>query len=501
MPGELTLAAADSAANDAAAITTAPAQIAPSAISATNVANAATAAAALMSPVHASARAPTATDDSAHAYATLDTWVAPTGNFVCNRDTAGKAIWETSTVTKDVLPGDVTLSTGTSPYLLFGLRRMSRSYTTNACIDLARITGTSTVQTIGFSPDGRLDMSAAAAFLGGSAGRVLKWYDQSGRGQHAVLGSGLGPVLDLRSSTGIGASLIFDAAMNGTTGAGNQPNYLVPNVSLVIPNGQLLDAQNMSILFLGRARSNIKPCAFFSVNNNSGGSAAELSLATMYPPLTPHDGFVAYYETAANGAPAYQPVPQTPFVGGIAVTAGYRVVYVGDRSRASPGGPALTIGGNGMVVGGVGNSEFGYVEMSEIRVDTAGFEQRGCSCCIARHEQRKSSCAADPRHSGLCRRQHNRGHSKHERAQYLAADRTTAQVSYAYFQSRRCRRNTSKPGRQCWSRRNPAPNWCRQQHRGVGRRHQRYRLWVCNDGHNIVCLRDHLLRRYALCRV
>lgn len=250
---------------------------------------------------------------------------------------------------------------------------MTQSYTANACVDLARIASTVTVKTIGFAADGSLDISTAIAFLAGAQGRVYRWYDQSGRGQHAMQGSGLGPLLDVRSSTGVGASLIFDTVMMGTTGAGNHPNYSVPNVSLVIPAGQTLDSKNMTVIFLGRARSNIKPCAFFSVNNNSGNSTVELSIASQYPPLAIQQGITAYFELKSKNCPAYQFVPQTPFIGGVTISSGLAATYANDRANTTAGVSSGTIGGNGATIGGVGNTEFGYVEMSEIRVDQTGF--------------------------------------------------------------------------------------------------------------------------------
>lgn len=73
--------------------------------------------------------------------------------------------------------------TGSSPaYVAFSTRRLSTSYLGNA-IQVRRSVD-NTMQNIGFTAGGDLDITALMAFVGGGSGFVSIWYDQSGNGRN-----------------------------------------------------------------------------------------------------------------------------------------------------------------------------------------------------------------------------------------------------------------------------------------------------------------------------
>lgn len=69
----------------------------------------------------------------------------------------------------------------------YGLRRLSSTYVTNACIDVRR-SSDNTTQTIGFSGNA-LDTVSMLAFVGAGDGFIARWYDQSGNIRDAIQGT------------------------------------------------------------------------------------------------------------------------------------------------------------------------------------------------------------------------------------------------------------------------------------------------------------------------
>jgi len=64
------------------------------------------------------------------------------------------------------------------------VRRLKRSYT-GFCMQIREAAG-DTLQNIGFDVYGNLDVAAIKAHCGSSVGYVVRWYDQSGNGRHAI---------------------------------------------------------------------------------------------------------------------------------------------------------------------------------------------------------------------------------------------------------------------------------------------------------------------------
>lgn len=64
------------------------------------------------------------------------------------------------------------------------VRRLKRSYT-GFCMQIREAAG-DTLQNIGFDIYGNLDVAAIEAHCGSSIGYVVRWYDQSGNGRHAI---------------------------------------------------------------------------------------------------------------------------------------------------------------------------------------------------------------------------------------------------------------------------------------------------------------------------
>lgn len=71
---------------------------------------------------------------------------------------------------------------GVSPLFAYGVAKLRSAYTGPAMRVLRP--SDSAEQDIGFGPDGKLDRTAIAAFLGTAIGKVLRFYDQSGNGNH-----------------------------------------------------------------------------------------------------------------------------------------------------------------------------------------------------------------------------------------------------------------------------------------------------------------------------
>lgn len=107
-----------------------------------------------------------------------------------------------------------------APSGCYSFRRLLSSYRANKAINVIRASDSATLD-IGFAGDGKMDVATLTAFLSGTTGKVVTWYDQSGNGRDLTQATdGNRPALVLQS-LGIFPSMQFTAATQTIAAAGN----------------------------------------------------------------------------------------------------------------------------------------------------------------------------------------------------------------------------------------------------------------------------------------
>lgn len=193
-------------------------------------------------------RTPTPTDDAAHAYNNGAFWNSPTGPYILERNTAGKAMWLqqasiASALPLDLVPGAIGA---------YGTQKLKSSYTGNA-IQVTRVSD-GTVLNIGFV-NHALDTATLDAFLTGTTGVITIWYDQSGYGHNITAALSTGPKIDAFNKIGNSRAILFDNTWDGTETA--------PESFMTIPSTVTATFDTSAAVVLARTRNSQRAVPLF----------------------------------------------------------------------------------------------------------------------------------------------------------------------------------------------------------------------------------------------
>lgn len=192
-------------------------------------------------------RPPSAHDDIDAGYRPGSLWLCDTGAFVALRVTSGLAVWRA----RHFVPGVLDQLHGPKPLAAYGMTRLSAT-AAPPCIDVVRPADGATL-TIGFTADGALDRAALARFLGEATGRVVRWYDQSGHGLHAIASLAAAPTVAL----GRAQALVFDGM--------DAPDRPGGDRFMEIPRGLQVRLNHCSAFACGRSASSQTASVFFQL--------------------------------------------------------------------------------------------------------------------------------------------------------------------------------------------------------------------------------------------
>ncbi len=192
-------------------------------------------------------RPPTARDDENSGYRPGSLWRCEAGDFVALRTATGQAVWQARHFVSALLDQ----LHGPRPLAAYAMTRLAAGVVT-PCLDVVRPADGATA-TIGFTAAGRFDRAAFARFLGDAAGRVTRWYDQSGHERHATADVATAPALTLSAAP----TLVFDSV--------DAPGQPARRCFMEIPDGLRVRLDSCSAFACGRSLSSLKPSVFFQL--------------------------------------------------------------------------------------------------------------------------------------------------------------------------------------------------------------------------------------------
>ncbi len=210
-----------------------------------------------MNKLPATQRFPSQADDLNAGYKAGDLWNADGKIYQNLAHTSGRSIWlpmpEAYALPCDAVPG------ATAAY---GMRRLSRFYSKNQCLDVRRASDGMTT-TIGFLGNDQLDEPLLDAFLGGETGQVIRWYDQSGNGNDLVQENvAAAPLVSPLCQIGNSRSLAFDSRLKND----GDPVPRVMRISATMA----VKFNDHAVICLSRFRSNASNVAPLQLSNTDG---------------------------------------------------------------------------------------------------------------------------------------------------------------------------------------------------------------------------------------
>lgn len=287
-------------------------------------------------------RAPRASDDSVHGYTVGDVWQYRGTVWVAASVSPRAAVWVPTFVGPNAdgglriapapLPVDVL---GASAVFACGTTALKSAYT-GAAIDVTiTVASSPSTKTVNILANGTLDVATLNAWIAtadaGTVAHVVKCWDQTGNGRHAVTANGVqGPVIGYRTVSGIPA-LSWGNALG--------------EAGLQIPSSVSLSRNSLGIYEIGQADSAAGAgSAVFEVGNSITGPSLSL-IGGLSWDNTSQAALNVWAQGGSGGTFANVLMPTAPQVLSLLSGASSLIVGVNEKSASQAAMSNMTVTG------------------------------------------------------------------------------------------------------------------------------------------------------------